>query len=182
MKAASVNHMHRKVIFVLVLIVLLGSPLCAQVQPTWHLGYDSTILSQGAMVKVSLGSFSASSSLQYSFNGVVTSALMGDEDVLKAVSRSFLITCGMSMAFPVGSSNALCIGPKVYALTMDLHRWLAGSLGLDISYEIGKPGGREALVIGAFIPLFLHFDGDIKWAWDEFGFAISPSVGYCWRL
>lgn len=180
--------MGKRIMMLLVLAFLLAAPLAAQADFLWHVGYDSTLLSQGGTARLSLGSFSCSASLQYSLTSVVVSAIIQDTEALRSISQLFLVTAGFHTTVSLNQSRKIAIGPKVYGLAQGMERWVVGSVGVDVSYEIWNPAGDQALVLGAFIPLVLYGDmiqsgnGGIGWAWDEFGFALSPSVGYLWRL
>lgn len=145
-------------------------------------GYDSTILSQGLAIRLLAGDAALHASLQYPFVVGAVAALLGDEEVVRSISRSYLVTAAVGSSFPVGSCCTGRIGPKVYGLYSGFGHPVASALGLDISFEPWKSVKTQGLIIGAFIPLVLHFDGDWTWAWDTFGFAVSPSVGYWWSL
>lgn len=116
------------------------------------------------------------------------SAIMQDQEVLQAFSQSFLVTAGLTTSFWLNTTKAVSVGPKIYGLSIDLQHWLVGSLGLGVSMEFWNEERTRALVLGTFIPLVLYDEmvgsgnGGIGWAWDEFGFAVSPSVVYWWRL
>lgn len=180
--------MSKKVLVILVLVFFLSPQLFSQPKAVWDVGYDSTILSQGAAVRLSLGNYAVSTALQYSFSGVLVSAVMQDQEFLQAASRSFLVTTGLSTSFWLSTTKAVNVGPKIYGLSFDLKRWVVGSLGLDLSMEFWNEDRNQALVLGSFIPLVLYGDmigsgtGGMGWAWDEFGFAVSPFVGYWWRI
>lgn len=180
--------MEKKVLVILVLVFCLNLQLFSQPKASWDVGYDSTILSQGAAVRLSFGTFAVHTALQYSLSGVLVSAIMQDHEVLQAFSQSFLVTAGLSTSFWLNTTKAVSVGPKIYGLSINLQHWVVGSLGLDVAMEFWNEERTRALVLGAFIPLVLYGDmvgsgnGGMGWAWDEFGFAASPFMGYWWRL
>ena len=180
--------MGKKVLVILILVCCLSPQLFSQPKAVWDVGYDSTILSQGTAARLSLGNFAVSTALQYSVSGVLVSAIMQDQEVLQAFSQSFLVTAGLSTSFWLSTTKAVSVGPKIYGLSVNLQRWVVGSLGLDVSMEFWNEDRNQALVLGSFIPLVLYGDmvgsgnDGIGWAWDEFGFAASPFMGYWWRL
>jgi len=169
-------------VWVIVLLVCVISPLAAQPGAMWQVGYDSTILSQGLSTRVLAGTISLQASLQYPFTIVAASAMMGDEEALHALSQYFLVTACIGSSFPLGSSCTGRIGPKVYGLFSGFGQPATGALGLDVSFELSNHGDKHGLSLGAFIPIVLRFDGTETWAWDVFGFAVSPSVGYWWSM
>ncbi len=180
--------MGKKVLVILILVCCLSPQLFSQQNVVLDVGYDSTMLSQGAAVRLSLGTFAVNTALQYSFSGVLVSALMQDQDVLEAFAQSFLVTAGITNTFWINAAKAVTVGPKVYGLSVNLQRWVVGSLGLDLSMEFWNEERTQALVLGSYIPLVLYGDmigsgnGGMGWAWDEFGLAFSPFMGYWWRL
>ena len=180
--------MEKKILVILVLALCLSPRLFSQPKASWDIGYDSTILSQGAAVRLSFGAFAVHTALQYSLSGVLVSAMMHDQELLQVVSQSFLVTAGLSTTFWLDTAKAVSAGPKIYGLSTNAQHWVVGSLGLDVAMEFWNEARTHALVLGAFIPLVLYGDmvgsgnGGMGWAWDEFGFAASPSMGYWWRL
>ena len=95
--------MGKKVLVILVLVFCLNPQLFSQPKASWDVGYDSTILSQGAAVRLSFGTFAVHTALQYSLSGVLVSAIMQDHEVLQAFSQSFLVTAGLSTSFWLNS-------------------------------------------------------------------------------
>ncbi|NCC66234.1 MAG: hypothetical protein EOM15_16465 [Spirochaetia bacterium] len=180
--------MCKKFLVLLVLLFCLSSQLFSHSKAAWDVGYDSTILSQGAAVRLSLGTFAVNTALQYSFSGVLVSALMQDQEVLEGFAQSFLVTAGITNTFWINATKAVTVGPKVYGLSLNLQRWVVGSLGLDVSMEFWNEERTQALVLGSYFPLVLYGEmvlsgnGGLGWAYDEFGFAASPFMGYWWRL
>ncbi len=169
----------KRTVFTIVMLAWVVSHLPAiQLQA----GYDSTILSQGLAVRLLAGDAALHASIQHPLTTSAITALMGDEEAFRSISQSFLITAGLGSSISFGSRGSGRIGPKVYGLYSGFGPPVASALGLDVSFELGKPEESQGLVLGAFIPVVLYFDGDRTWAWDTFGFAISPSVAYWWSL
>jgi hypothetical protein len=173
------------VVCVLLLVFAVCSPLSADDSFSWDLGWESTVFTQGVTARVSSGSMAVNVAAHYSFIGAIVERILDDEEALLGISRLGLVSASVTKSFVIGERMQVALGPKMYGLTAGLRQFILGAAGVDLVFEFRENNQMEGLRISGFIPFLLigddlGFDSNPAWAWDVFGFAISPTVGYFW--
>jgi hypothetical protein len=167
------------------LVFAISAPLAAKEPTRWDLGWESTVFTQGVTARLSQGSLSFNVAAHYSFIGAIMERILDDEDSLLGISRIGLVSASITKSFAIGKNTRFLVGPKMYGLSAGLQRFVLGAAGVDLVFEFWEKNQKEGMMISGFIPIALFgedlgFDTNPALAWDVFGFAISPSVGYFW--
>ena len=181
---------HKFVVFTCVFLLALAvcTPLMADEGVRWDLGWESTVFTQGVTARASTGALSINVAAHYSFIGAIMEKILDDEDEdsLLGIFRIGLVSASITKSFPVGKKDLwISVGPKMIGLTAGLQRFILGAAGVDFVFEFWNKNQQEGMLISGFVPIVLlgddiGFDNGFAWAWETFGFAISPSVGYFW--
>ncbi len=177
---------HTKIVVcVLLLVFAVCAPLIADEGFNWDLGWEATIFTQGVTARVSRGSMAVNVAAHYSFIGAIMERILDDEEALLGISRMGLVSASLTKSFAMGKRMQIAVGPKMYGLTAGLRQFILGAAGVDLVFEFREKNQTEGLRISGFVPFLLFgddlgFDSNLAWAWDVFGFAISPTVGYFW--
>ena len=172
---------------VFLLVFAVSAPLAAKEPTRWDLGWESTVFTQGVTARLPYGSLSLNVAAHYSFIGAIMERILDDEDEdsLLGIFRIGLVSASITKSFAIGKNTRFSVGPKMYGLSAGLRRFVLGAAGVDLVFEFWENNQKEGMMISGFIPIALFgedlgFDTNPAWAWDVFGFAISPSVGYFW--
>jgi hypothetical protein len=173
---------------VFLLMLAACTPLMADEGLRWDLGWESTVFTQGVTARLSQGSLSLNVAAHYSFIGAIMERILAveDEDSFLGIFRIGLVSASITKSYPVGKKDMrISVGPKMIGLTAGLQRFMLGSAGVDLVFEFWNKNQKEGMLISGFVPIILlgddiGFDNGFAWAWETFGFAISPSVGYFW--
>ena len=173
---------------VLLLMLAVCTPLMADEGLCWDLGWESTVFTQGVSARVSTGALSINVAAHYSFIGAAIELILNDEEALLGISRIGLVSASVTQSFPIGKKDMrISVGPKFIALSAGLRQFILGTAGVDLVFEFRDKNQKEGMLISGFVPIVLlgddvGFDDGFAWAWETFGFAISPSVGYFWTF
>lgn len=179
---------HKLVVCICVVLLLFAIcvPLMADEGLRWDFGWESTVFTQGVTARASTGSLSINVAAHYSFIGAIMEKILDDEEALLGISRLSLVSASITKSLPVGKKDLwISVGPKIIGLTAGVRRFVLGSAGVDLVFEFWDENRKGGLSISGFIPIVLlgddiGFDNGFAWAWDTFGFAVSPAVGYFW--
>jgi len=147
-------------------------------------GWETNPLSAGLSFRLGNEFLAFNASVQYPI--VMTMVLAALEDLW--LNPMFLCTASVNLSVPLSPRVSIAAGPGIWALSKGIERFVVSSYGLDIGLEFHEPDGSGLWTLGFMMPVLLQ--GEIvnsapngtAWAWDEFGFALVPSVRALWKI
>ena len=166
-------------IFLLLFPTLLFS---GKIEP--YIGWESNPLTTGISIGLRNESLLINASVQYPIVASLVLAVL-DKTWLYPV---FLWISSVEGRIPITDTVGLSIGPQVYIVTKDVIESLLISYNVQLGIDFFAPQASHLWSISLAFPIYLqgqmiHSDIDgSAWAYDEFGFAVIPSVRVHWKL
>ena len=174
--------MHRRMILSIFLLLFPTLLFSGKIEP--YIGWESNPITTGISIGLRNESLLINASVQYPIVASIVLAAL-DRTWLYPV---FLWTGSVEGRIPITDNTSISIGPQVYVLTKDVTECLLVSYNVQLGIDFFTPQASHLWGISLAFPIYLqgqmvHSDIDgSAWAYDEFGFAVIPSVRVHWKL
>lgn len=173
--------MKRVVLFSMVILCSFG--LFSGVSGT-YIGIETNPFSTGALLRISDGSITLETSVQYPL--VPTLVVVAMENVW----LSPMVVWTVSAQSRVFSNDhfGISVGPCSWLLSKGIERIVVATYGLDMDVEFNQSEESGHWAIGLMLPVMVQGEmvnsspTGVAWAWDEFGFALIPTVKMFWEF